>query len=356
MNIANLSNLGLQHIKNRALEKVFFLTKIDATKPIHIYGVINERCNYKCRYCAYWRLEKYKDELSIEQWKDALISLKNFLGQFHIEFSGGEPFIKKGFVDLLEFCFKNNIQWGVTTNGSALTSPIIKRIVAANPLNINISIDSADPDVHDYARGISGSHARITRQLQWLAKAKKESGKNFPIIIKPTVHAGNLHTLESIPSWAVELGATAVNFQPIDRWTSETYDELWIENDRLSELDDLVKKLKQQKSIGLPIMNSDSNLNLWKKHFLEEKAPQNSGPCMVGFENFFIRPNGEVEMCWDFPSIGNITNQSAKEIWRGEVAKQRKTETLACDKLCLHTCLSNKSTLDKIKTALKLLK
>ena len=67
-------------------------------------------------------------------------------------------------------------QWGVTTNGSALTDSIIKRLVAARPFNINISIDSHVAEVHDFSRGIAGSFERITKQLKKLITYRNDQG------------------------------------------------------------------------------------------------------------------------------------------------------------------------------------
>lgn len=352
----NLANLAYKHIRNNFLEEMYLRTGVDKTRPIVVYGGINERCNYKCRYCGFWQEKNYMEEMSIEEWKNALISLKEYIGTYHIEFSGGEPFLKKGFVDLIEFCHKNKLKWGVTTNGSSLTDPIIKRVVAAQPFNLNISIDSHIAEVHDYARGVPGSFERITRQLKALIAARNSQGLAFPIIVKPTVHSKNLHLLTELPGWVRELGATAVNFQPIDRWTPETYDELWINSDRMEELEAVVANLINQKQNGASILNSVQVLKLWPAHFREEKAPVTVGACRVGLRNYFIRPNGDVRVCWYFPPIGNVRKQSAREIWKSSNAQQIRKETVQCDRLCLFTCLSQKNILDKIKMAFVLMR
>ena len=337
------------------MESLYLKTGIDKTKPIVVYGIVNEYCNYKCRYCDFWRMPSYMNEISIEDWKNALMSLKEYIGPYHIEFSGGEPFLKEGFIDLIEFCYQNELKWGVTTNGSALTDSIIERLVAARPFNINISIDSHVAEVHDFSRGIAGSFERITKQLKKLITYRNDQGLSFPIILKPTVHAANLHVITDFPDWASELGATAVNFQPLDRWTPETYDELWINEERIKELEVVVESLISQKQVGSPILNSIMTLNLWPAHFREEKAPESAGACRVGLRNYFIRPNGDVEVCWYYSPIGNVKEQNAREIWESDIAKLRRQETTECDRLCLFTCLSQKTILDKVKMALTLM-
>jgi MoaA/NifB/PqqE/SkfB family radical SAM enzyme len=73
--------------------------------------------------------------------------------------------------------------------------------------------------------------------------------------------------------------------------------------------------------------------------------------------NFFIRTNGDVEVCvMGFPVIGNVKNQSAREIWYGSQAREVRKGTVTCEKLCLITCLSQKTLGNKVGMALQMLK
>ena len=112
MNIIELTRLGTHHVRNAVAEEIYLRTGRDVTVPVSIYGEVIERCNYKCRYCDYWRRPNYREEMSIDEWKKALLDLKEFIGHYHIEFSGGEPYIKKGFIDLLTFCGEQGLEMG----------------------------------------------------------------------------------------------------------------------------------------------------------------------------------------------------------------------------------------------------
>ena len=356
MNIRALGQLAFKHAQNAFQEELYIKAGLDITHPVKIYGIVNERCNYKCRYCDYWRLASYKDEITIEEWKTGLRSLKDFIGNFHIEFSGGEPFMKKGFVDLLQWCSDQRINFGVTTNGSALNPKMLERFVRTRPFNVNVSIDSYKDEIHDYTRGIAGSLAHLREALGNLAREQERQGVRFPVIVKPTVTSANFRDLPELARWAVaELGATLVNFQPIDRWTRETYEELWIEERDFPELRRIVEELLALKREGLPIMNSTMTLELWESHFREEKAPPSAMPCRVGLRNFFIRSNGDVEVCWYWPPIGNVKTQTAREIWQSAEARQRRQETTQCERLCLFSCLSTSTLQDKVRTGVNLL-
>jgi MoaA/NifB/PqqE/SkfB family radical SAM enzyme len=157
-------------------------------------------------------------------------------------------------------------------------------------------------------------------------------------------------------SWIQEIGGTVINFQPVDRWTQETYNELWL--DDAKDLEDLGKvrdELLAMKRAGAPILNSEQILLAWEQHFREEKASIDYLPCRVGLRNYFIRPDGDVELCWFYKTVGNVKQNTAREIWYGDEAKQRRKETVECDSLCLFTCLSHKTLGDKLKMGLTLI-
>jgi MoaA/NifB/PqqE/SkfB family radical SAM enzyme len=356
VNVLELTRLGTHHVRNAVAEELYLRTGHDATIPVSIYGEVIERCNYKCGYCDYWRRPNYREEMSIDEWKKALTDLRDFIGHFHIEFSGGEPYIKKGFVDLITFCGEQGLKWGVTTNGGAFRNEkVVDWTVAAKPFNINISIDSLNADTHDHARGIDGSLGDIIAGIEALTRAKARHGVDFPIIVKSVVHKLNFRQLPDMVDWIRGIGATAINFQPVEQYTDGAKDEFWIGPEDLGELITVRDRLLDMKRHGAPILNTELLLSLWPNHFRREKAPREAMPCRIGMRNYFIRSDGRVEVCWNFPPIGNVRTQTAREIWYGKEGSERRKETVACETLCLFTCLSQKTLGDKVKMGMKLL-
>jgi MoaA/NifB/PqqE/SkfB family radical SAM enzyme len=355
VNVLELTRLGVHHVRNAVAEEIYLKTGRDVTVPVSIYGEVIERCNYKCRYCEYWRRPNYRDGMSIDEWKKALSELKEFIGHFHIEFSGGEPYLKKGFTDLITFCGEQGLKWGVTTNGGAFgNEKVVEWTVAAKPFNINISIDSHDAKIHDYSRGIDGSLDDIVAGIGNVTRARTRHGLDFPIIIKAVVHKLNFRQLPDMVDWVREIGATAINFQPVEQHTEEAKDEFWIGPDDFDDMIAVKDRLLAMKRAGAPILNSELLLDLWPNHFRREKAPRDVMPCRIGMRNYFIRSDGRVEVCWNFPPIGNVRTQTAREIWYGKEGTVRRKETVACETLCLFTCLSQKNLGDKVAMGLKL--
>ena len=354
MHIKELLSLGLKHGRNSLAEWTYIHAGIDFTRPITFHALVNERCNCRCRHCEHWRMDKYTEEMSIEEWKKTLLSIKEFTGMYAINFSGGEPLIKKGFLELLRFCADHDIHAGVTTNGMLLERNA-SEIVAARPFNLNISLDSHRAEIHDYIRGREGLFEKALNGMKQLKEEQRQQNVTFPIIVKPTVMSLNFRTLPDIVDFAINAGASAVNFQPLGRWTTETWEELWIEEKDWPELDRIMERLIMMKRKGAAIMNSEEVLGLMTGNFREEKASPEHLPCRIGLHEFYIRPNGEVKLCFHFPSVGNTTKQAAREIWLGPEARKIRDATLKCDKLCLLTCLSNKSLMHKANQAVTML-
>jgi len=355
MKINSIVQLGLKHACNNVAEILYLKTGVDRTRPVTFHGLVTERCNARCRHCEYWRLPDYGEELSIAQWRAALLGIKAFVGAYAINFSGGEPLKKEGFIDLLTFCGKNGIQAGMTTNGTLLTEKKVKKIVAARPFNVNISVDAPDAGIHDYFRGVPGLFDNICTGIQRLRAEQRARKIHFPVIVKPTIASLNYRLLPALVRWAMEVGATAVNFQPLGRWTPETYNELWIDQTEWEELAQVMEHLIEMKKSGAPIMNSVNNLRLVTANFREEKADPRHKPCRIGLQEFYIRSNGDVRLCFHFPPVGNVARQSAEEIWRGENAAKIRRVTTRCSRLCLATCHSHKSIVHKAGQALKIL-
>jgi MoaA/NifB/PqqE/SkfB family radical SAM enzyme len=355
MKPSTLARLAFKHTYNHFAEELYIHSGRDITRPVTFYGLVNERCNVKCRYCEYWRLPAYKDEMTIEEWQKALLSIKDFVGTYSISFSGGEPFIKPGFLDLMTFCHEHGIHAGVTTNGSALTKKNAAKLVAAQPWNLNVSVDAPFAELHDYLRGWPGLFQKLSDGIAYVIEEREKAGIDFPIIIKPTIGKKNYKYLVDMVQWVKEIGATALNFQPMDRWTKETYDELWVEEDEYPEVQKVVDRMLELKRQGEPIMNSELVISLLVRHFQEESAPPEAMPCRVGMRDFFIRTSGDIEVCFFYPPIGNIKEHSAREIWYGPKAQEIRRQTVECDKLCLYTCLSQKTLTDKVKMGLTIL-
>jgi radical SAM protein with 4Fe4S-binding SPASM domain len=341
-NAARLARLAGSELDSLIREESYLYLGIDRTKPVRVQAQINERCNYRCLSCTFWRLPHYNEELTIEQWQNALRSLKDFIGRYAITFLGGEPFLKPGFMQLLEFGHEEGLGCGIVTNGSLLRGETIRRLVAAQPIFLDISVDGPTPGTHDKSRGVPGSLAAIERAIGALREASAKQGTRLAIRIKTVLHALNYHSMPDMATWTVRVGAACVDINPVNRWSPETYSDLWIGPDRMAELSAVVAELIQQRRTGLPIVTSEDQLKTIPDHFLGRKISPPTGRCHAGLRNYFIGPSGDVMVCSDFAPIGNVREQDARAIWQGDEARLRRQQTVECKRGCPVGCYTKR--------------
>src|SRR5262249_47890629 len=140
-----------------------------------------------------------------------------------------------------------------------------------------------------------GLFDKLSDGIRYLIEERKRQGVMFPIVIKPTINSRSFRHLPELVEWAVSIGASCVNMQPVNRWTPETYDELWIEEAELAEFEKVIERLIAMQRQGAPILTAESVLRLMPDHFREKKAPPEVMPCRIGMRDFFIRASGNVE-------------------------------------------------------------
>ena len=359
MRAVDLVKIGARRLANEIREEIYISGGPDGVKPQAIGAMVTERCNYKCLSCIFWRQESYPQEMELHQWQKALRDLQEFLGGFTIQFSGGEPFVYRPFVPLVEWCGANGIRWGVTTNGSSLSRTHCERIANARPLNVNISVDGATAKVHDHSRGVPGSLDRIEQGILHLREARERLGADFAIRIKPTVHHLNVQEMPALVDWAVANGATSIDFSPVRDGTPEVQSVLWIHRSDDKSLHEAVARLLELKRNGAPIETEDSKISSWPAHFRGETVVPTMAPCRVGLRNYCILPDGRVRTCWMYPDIGSVVCSSAREIWEGDTARAQRAEMMKCANFgsihCASSCLAHRSIKQDAKRALLLL-
>ncbi|MDG1572924.1 GTP 3',8-cyclase MoaA [Robiginitalea sp. M366] len=121
---------------------------------------VTDRCNLRCNYCmpeegiAFSRKD---DLLRIDEMK-RLCNILVARGVDKIRITGGEPFVRKDLMDLLEHLatLETLKEVSITTNAT-LIGPHINRLEALGINSVNVSLDAIRPD----------SFARITRRDQF---------------------------------------------------------------------------------------------------------------------------------------------------------------------------------------------
>ena len=128
--------------------------------------VLSSRCNFKCPYCR----STGGPDIPMQQAVD-LVSWWGSQGLRNIRFSGGEPTLYPGLVDLVKLSKALKIERiAISTNGSA-TKDLYSALIAAGVNDFSISLDACCAEDGDkMAGGRKGAFDVVVDNLRWISK------------------------------------------------------------------------------------------------------------------------------------------------------------------------------------------
>ena len=167
--------------------------------PKEIHWEITNACNLRCHTCLPASGNPRPLELTFGRIKQILrVLTKN--GVEKICFTGGEPFQRPDFLEILAATVTLGIEAEVITNGTLLTPSIIEWL-SDNHVSLGISIDGARPQTHDLNRG----HNSFRRTVFAIEDARR---RNIPVRLYVTVTDANFDELEAIGTLAYQYGCS----------------------------------------------------------------------------------------------------------------------------------------------------
>ncbi len=167
--------------------------------PMEINISITGACNLDCKYCFYANEMTALSDLSTSQWLSVFENLGR-LGITKVCLSGGEPFVRPDFFELLDGIIANRMRYEILSNGTLIDEYLLDQFeVGKRRLRLNyiqVSIDGSCAEVHNKSR--PGSFDRAVRGLRLLKERK------FPIAVRCTINRHNLHDLENVARFLLE--------------------------------------------------------------------------------------------------------------------------------------------------------
>ena len=181
-----------------------------------IWEITNE-CNYSCSYCIFSSTgKKPRGELSFTQINDTLTQLK-YQGFNYIKFTGGEPFLRSDFLNILQLAYSLNFEMDVSTNAFLITEEMLYQLSLINLNFIHVSLDGYDIDSHEYVRGKNTFNKTIIG-LKNLLKFNKN------IRIGTVIHKYNQDYLQKIINLVDSMNVKSIIFslmKPIGRMSND---------------------------------------------------------------------------------------------------------------------------------------
>lgn len=213
------------------------------------------------------------------------------MGIPRVTFFGGEPLMRKDICDLVKYAHTKGMMTRINTNGFMLDEPMVLRLRQAGLTHCDVSIDSADPEVHDRLRGVAGLFQMATDGIRLLRK----HGMLCQIVTyagKRSLYSGLLNVIKL----GRELHVTNVSivFPMATGCWFESYNEL-LNNDERRQIRDLADGFFVHVEIPTP----EAKCNVVKK------------------SSVYISPEGDVTPCPFIPwSLGNIRDHKFVDLFR----------------------------------------
>lgn len=164
------------HMNRIALENIGFYTLSDdrcknasSTSPLmRCELVLTDACNFKCPYCRGQRKELRK-HMSLADAMN-VVDLWVAEGLENIRFSGGEPTVWKGLVELVQYTASKGVnRIALSTNGSA-SWEMYSELIAAGVNDFSVSLDACCSAFGDKMAGVDGVWNTVVQNIKKLSE------------------------------------------------------------------------------------------------------------------------------------------------------------------------------------------
>jgi len=295
-------------------------------RPTFIAMLLTRRCNARCVHCDIWKNTGPEERLSLSEWKALLGDLRRWLGPVDVLLTGGEPLLLAEAPEITAFASSQGLRVEFLTNGYWKDQRRLKRLAAAEPWRVTVSLDAAGP-VHSTIRGREDFWDTVDRSLETLVGLRR-NGARFEILLKTVIMRQNLGEVAGVARYARSKGIKVL-YQPIEQNYNTPDDSRWFEHAPTwprdaEEAAAVVDELAGLRQAGYPIINTPAQFEAMKRYFrdpasiaaeVQAHVAHEHQPSCGAISNLEIWPNGDVFTCAKMPAVGNVGREPIRAIW-----------------------------------------
>lgn len=119
--------------------------------PFSVVYAVTYKCQCRCEHCSVADYGKPEGEMDTAEAKRLIDGVAAW-GAVKMTFFGGEPLVRGDLCELAAYAAAKGLRASLDTNGLFLDEAMARRLKAAGISNVNVSLDSATPSVHDAFR------------------------------------------------------------------------------------------------------------------------------------------------------------------------------------------------------------
>ncbi|MDD2317429.1 MAG: radical SAM protein [Desulfobacterales bacterium] len=301
--------------------------------PGHPVWEVTGACNLRCIHCHAVSGQAAKDELTTDEGK-RLIDMIAAESEFRtLIYTGGEPLVRPDIFELLRHSQKAGLANIIATNGTLIDEEMAFKLKDHGVVCHAISLDAADPSVHNMVRNKAGAFDLAMRGIEATRKA------GIMLQTNTTAMEYNMPHLPELIDYADRCGAgIMLMYQLVAVGRGEKIEQATLKKSANQHLSELISK--KQKSCSM-IIEPVAGPQYWP--YLLEKGGIRGGPLLKLAEKVFhgcaaargfvyIKANGDV---WPCPFVevsgGNVRNTGFHQIYHeSELFRnlRRREETL----------------------------
>jgi len=299
--------------------------------PISAHVDISSICNYRCSFCFQADTKGMKEVglkrgwMEVDMFKKIVDGFKEFPDKIKKIKIGnhGEPTLHPDVAEMVKYAHESDTADIIEmfTNGSRLTPELNEAMVKAGLQRINISLEGLTDKRYLEVAGVKQNFQEIIDGVKSLYEIKTREKSDLQIYVKI---ADQAHALK---------GDKDLKFMMTEeekKFFFETFtpicDEIFIEKVVPQWADTQLDKQNDVEDTGM----YGQKINQWKDS------------CPFIFMYMHFNCDGTVSPCTlDWPRkvvIGNINDESVKDIWEGKALRELQVAMLAGKRQCINLC------------------
>ncbi len=282
---------------------------------------ITQRCNLYCKHCYLGPqdiVHKTSDhELDTKTWKKILDDITE-AGCLQLLITGGEPLIRKDFIELYQHAAQNGLIIILFTNGTLISDKILDVLQAFPPFEIEITLYGATEATYENVTGVPGSYKQCMHGIEKLIAAK------LPLKLKTMVMTLNQHEFFAMEQLAKDLGV---------KFRHDCIVLPCLDGDQTP----LQYRIKPEEVIDIDFAHKENDAKWCKQHaeFGGSPASDTLYNCGAGRINFHIDPFGNLMPCITTIAYQyNLLQGSFADCWNNFIPREFLAKSAPHDFAC----------------------